>query len=225
MTKESILNKIKNLLNQTVDNGCTEDEAANAFKLARKLMVKYKIDEKDVSQKDSKVVQVELKDYNIVVGWVFYLINVFCENFGVLHYTTKRGRNHTLTLFGLETDVECVKELIDYAYNYAIKKSEEKIIEYRNLFGTIKGVRKSWCLGFVKGIEDKYKEQNKKQEYALMVVVDKDVQNEFNDFTSDFTKNEKYINTNISDYTIMRDGYNHGKKFGTTPLPEVVNNL
>lgn len=225
MTKESILNKIKNLLNQTVDNGCTEDEAANAFKLARKLMVKYKINEKDVSQKDSKVIQIELKDYNIIIGWVFYLINVFCENFGVLHYTTKRGRNHTLTLFGLETDVNCVKELIDCAYTYAINKSEEKIKEYRSLFGTIKGVRKSWCLGFVKGLDDKYKEQNQQQEYALMVIVDENVQNEFDNFTSEFTKDEKTINNNISDYLIMKDGYKHGKQFGTTPLPEVVNNL
>lgn len=220
MCKESILNKIKNLLNQTIENGCTEGEAKNAFMLARKLMLKYKIDEKEVNKKESKVIQVELKDYNIVVGWVFYLINIFCENFGVLHYTTKIGRNHTLTLFGLETDVECVKELIDCAYNYAIEKSWEKMKEYKALFGSTKGIRKSWCLGFVNGLDDKYKEQNKKEEYALMVVVDKEVQDEFNDFTSNFQKNEKTINNNISDYMIMQDGYFHGKQFGTTPLPQ-----
>lgn len=222
MTKENVLNKIKNLLNQTVENGCTEGEASNAFKLARKLMLKYKINEKDVEKNDSKIVKIELEKYNITVGWVFYLINVFTKNFGLLHYTNKYGKTHKIVLFGLQTDVECVKTLIDSAYNYAIEKSWEKMKEYKSLFGTTKGIRKSWCLGFVNGIEDKYEEQNKKDEkYALMVVIDKNVQNEFDNFTSNFAKTEKFINFDIANNEAMRDGYEHGKKFGTTSLNQI----
>ena len=221
MCDKNILDKIKNLLNKTVENGCTEQEALSALALARKLMLKYKIEEKDLENKsEADIIQVRLDKYNVSIPWLYTLIEVFTVNFGIMKYIQKHGKIENFVLFGLKNDVECVVELIKCAYEIAEEKAEKYAREYRELFGTAKGIKYAWFNGFVSGINAKYEEQNKQEEYALMIQVDENVQNEFDNFTENFEKKERIIKENKTNIEAMNAGYMEGKKFGTTLLPE-----
>lgn len=222
MCNENVLNKIKKLLNMTIDNGCSEDEALTALTRARSLMLKHKIEEKDLidtSEKD--IISFELSDYNVNVKWLYILITIFVDNYGILKCVTKYGKVEKITLFGLKTDIECVVELINCAYKFANKNASKLANEHRELFGTAKGIKYSYFYGFVDGLENKYKEQNKQEEYQLMLLVDKDVQNKFNDFTRDFTKIDKVINQKINSSNAYNTGFKDGNNFGTTGISTI----
>ena len=61
--KETILEKINKLLAQTEDRGCTKGEANTAFEMARKLMLKYKIEENELNKDktDKDIEKLKLK--------------------------------------------------------------------------------------------------------------------------------------------------------------------
>lgn len=218
---ESILNKIKNLLNKTVENGCTESEALAAMTLARKLMLKHKIEEKDVIDNNEKeIIKIELSEYNFSIPWICGLINTIAENYGVLIYIQSIGKIKHAVLFGLKVDVECVETLIKYAHDVAEQKASAYAREHRELFGTAKGIKYSWFYGFIAGLKAKYDEQNATKEYALMLTVDKDVENEFKDMTKDFEKKTVNSTMKVNDRMAMSAGYIEGKSFGTTAIAE-----
>lgn len=221
MCKENILNKIKNLLNKTVENGCTEAEAMSAIVTARKLMLKHKVEEKDLVNKSEKdIVKVCLDKYNVSIPWLYLLIDVFTSNFGIMKCIRKVGKIQHFILFGFKDDVDCVIELIKCAYEVAEEKADKYAREYRELFGTAKGVKYAWFEGFVAGIRVNYEEQNKNGEFALMIKVDKSVENEFNNITKDYELHERVIKTNKDNQEAKYSGYVEGKKFGKTPLSE-----
>lgn len=218
MTK--IVDKIKNLLKHTVENGATESEAKTAFVLARKLMLKYKIEESEMIDSTNKdIVRICLSDYNINIDWVYLLITTFTDNFGVMKCIIKNGGKRHFILIGRKTDVECVKELIDCAYSFAIDKANEYTSAYKSIYKSSKGIKNSWLNGFAIGIYDKYEEQNKTdKKYELMTTVDDDVKRKFNEFTEDSKIEEASIKPITYDTTASMMGYKEGKKFGTTPL-------
>ena len=76
----NVVDKIKNLLLKTVENGCSEQESNTAFILARKLMIKYKLSESDITASDeNKIIQEEL-NFNFDDDWKYCLLNVFISN-------------------------------------------------------------------------------------------------------------------------------------------------
>lgn len=221
MKKNDILIRIKNLLNKTIENGCTEAEATSALAAARKLMLKYKIKEKELANDEQNVIQKELM-YNTSISWIYCLIDIFVNNFGIMKYVLKHGKIEHTVLFGLETDVVCVEELIKCAYEYAEHKANVFAREYRSLFGSAKGVKQSWFEGFIAGLQQKYNEQNLAKEFSLMIVPDEKVTSEFNEFTNEFVKKERVIKSKSSNNEALWDGYKAGKSFGTTPLSDKI---
>ena len=221
MCKESILNKIKNLLNMTIENGCSESEALNAMTLARKLMLKYKIEQKDLIDKTEKdIISLEIDTYNANITWIYLLIDTISTNFGVLKYYNVSGKVRNAVLFGVREDVECVATLIHAAHDFAESNASKYAREHRELFGTAKGIKYSWFAGFNNGLKERYDIQNKTNKYEIMLTIDKDVKNEFDNFTANFERKEKVINNASNDLYAYAYGYSKGKEFGTTALKE-----
>lgn len=220
-----IIDKIKHLLNQTVANGCTEEEAKTAFAMARKLMIKYKISENKVKSNNyDDIIKMELH-YDCNIHWIYSLLKVFLDNFSVMHFMLNRQDKLHCCLFGIEVDVKCVETLMSCAYNYLLEASEKYLEEYIEIFGVRdESIKSSFRIGFIKGLSDKYVEQNKtlNSEEALMIIPDKKVQNEFKEYTKDFEKQEiEYSNNsekNNADFLAMQAGYNEGRTFGSTAL-------
>ena len=224
-----IIERIKKLLNQTVENGCTEEEAKTSFALARKLMIKHKIEEKDVKEPDEEdIVKEELK-HDCNVYWIYSLLKVFLNNFGIMHFMINRDNDLHCVLFGTKVDVDCVKTLMFCAYDYLELTSQKYMNNYIEIFGMKdESIKNSFRIGFIKGLEDKYQEQNKRftNEEALMVIPNKEVQNKFKEFTKGFEEQElefiELSKKNNMDFLAVEAGYNEGRIFGTTPLTEGV---
>lgn len=222
---EKIIDKIKCLLNQTVANGCTEEEAKTAFAMARKLMIKYKISENKIkTNNEDDILKMELH-YDCNVSWIYSLLKVFLDNFSVMHFMINRQDKLHCCLFGIEVDVKCIETLMSCAYNYVLEASEKYLQEYIEIFGVKDdSIKSSFRIGFIKGLSDKYIEQNKtlNSEEALMVIPDKKVKDEFEEYTKDFEQQEieysETFNRDTTDFLAMQAGYNEGRTFGTTAL-------
>ena len=224
-----IIDTIKHLLDKTVENGCTEEEAKTSFALARKLMIKHKISENKVkSNIYDDIIKMELH-YDCNIHWIYSLLKVFLDNFSVMHFMLNRQDKLHCCLFGIEVDVKCVETLMSCAYNYLLEASEKYLEEYIEIFGVRdESIKSSFRVGFIKGLSDKYVEQNKtlNSEEALMIIPDKKVQDEFKEYTKDFEKQEieysETSNKDTSGFLVMQAGYNEGRIFGTTPLTEGI---
>ena len=220
-----IIDKIKKLLNQTIANGCTEEEAKTSFALARKLMIKHKISEDEIKEpSEEDIVKVELP-YDCNVYWIYKLLKVFLDNFGAMHFMINTSDELHCCLFGTNIDVNCVKTLMSCAYKYLLDASEKYSNDYEELFGVKDDtIISSFKLGFIRGLSDKYEEQNKllNKEEALMVIADERVQSKFSEFTKDFTEQEIEYSEDLKkknmDFLAMQAGYNEGRMFGSTAL-------
>ena len=56
---EKIIKKIEKLLNQTVENGCTEQEALAAATMAQKLIAKHHIDVRQIGTDEDEKVDID----------------------------------------------------------------------------------------------------------------------------------------------------------------------
>lgn len=221
-----IINKIKQLLNQTVENGCTEHEAQAAFTLARKLMIKYKIEEFKLNlTKSNEIVKLKVNldchDYMI-----YDLIKIFIQNFGIMHFMINENDKLICVLFGDKINVAAVDVLIKCAYEYIEKNGQLLIKEYKEIFGVKdEALKRGYFKGFNSGLNDKYQKQNSSfnEAEALMVAVNNNVKKEFDKFTHDFQqKTIEYKKDKIStvDMIAITKGYNDGLNFGTTGITE-----
>ena len=220
-----IIDKIKKLLNQTIANGCTEEEAKTSFALARKLMIKHKISENDIKEPfEDDIIKKELQ-YDCNVLWIYSLLKVFLDNFGAMHFMIYRKNKLHCCLFGTNIDVECVETLMSCAYNYLLEASEKYLHDYVELFGVRdENIKSSFRTGFIRGLSDKYIEQNKtlNKEEALMVIPNKRIQDEFKTYTNGFEEQTIEYSENSEksdiDFLAVQAGYNEGRLFGTTAL-------
>ena len=111
--KESIVNKIKALLNTTIENGATPYEAEQALSLANKLMVKYYIEDSDLLEPKEFIYE-EVNnprfrvDFHPVGNALAYLFSA--------KSILKCQRNKPLFIifFGSKPDVQCCT----YFYHY-----------------------------------------------------------------------------------------------------------
>lgn len=222
-----IIEKIKKLLNKTIENGCTEEEAKASFALARKLMVKYKLEEKDITNIDEEnVIKLKL-NFNCNVFWIYSLLKVFINHFSVMNFMVNVNDELHCVLFGTKVDVECVKTLMECAYNYVEETSEKYMIDYIELFGVNdSSVKNSFKIGFIKGVNDKYEEQNKQftNKEALTLIPNEKVQKNFQMFSKELEKqtlefSETSDKSNM-DFLAMEAGYHEGRLFGTTPISD-----
>ena len=220
---ENVKDKIEKLLQHTVENGATESEAQNALLLARKLMLKYKIDKKDIYKSSNDIYQLELQfNFDVQNIWPRQLLSIFIKNCGIFNYVKLNNDKMKYILFGFKIDVECVEVLFNSAYELILKQAEYNYREYVSLFGydNSTSIKDCYIQGFLSGLEYKYEEQNKSnKQFDLMIIPDKKIKEEFDKFTSNFNKINITNDIKIKNESEMiTRGFNDGRKFGTTPL-------
>ena len=219
-----IKEKIEKLLMQTVENGATEAEAHTSLLLARKLMLKYKLNDKDlINSNQTDVFQLELPfNFNKDISWPRQLLSIFVDNCGVFTYVKQFSNHMHYVLFGLEVDVECVKTLFEYAYNIIEINANKNFNDYIELFGkeNSEDIKDAYIQGFLSGLEYKYEEQNKSdKKFELLLIPNKKVKEAYDNFTSNFNKVNIINNIKlVNESEMINKGFRDGKSFGTTPL-------
>ncbi|HEM3469281.1 DUF2786 domain-containing protein [Streptococcus suis] len=178
--ENKIVTKIQNLLELAYD-APNDEEGQTALLMAQKLMVKHNLSLKDVKNTHNRENIGET-----VAGWAFRmqwwkeeLAAILGQNFRC-QTIRRRIFDEGITqmiFFGYDTDAELCTKIYEGAILY---------LEYRikRLFPTVEkerwlGYKKSYLMGFLTGLDDRFKQQSQAtEEFSLTVQVPAEVAEE-----------------------------------------------
>lgn len=155
----NILEKIRKILSKTVEAGCTEDEATNAYQLAARLMRDNNITEADLET--SEYVEGdggEFGTWTYKNDFAFATIknHYFVEPF--LSAVPKNGRTYQkLVIFGTPKDVERAR----FVYKELLSAYERLFSLYKK-GGAPSSEKRAFILGVHLGYHDRLREENSK---------------------------------------------------------------
>lgn len=183
MDKEKITDKIKKLL--ALSQSSNEHEAQLALMNARKLMAEHKLTFQDVDDANShgKVITLETDiSYTMrTTAHVNRIVAAIIEHSPVEFYMRRAhgARTYRIVMVGYESDVAATLEIIRYALGHVDRHAKKRRAEMRKAghnARTINGEIISYGMGFAKGIEAAFREQNANtDEYAVVLVTPAEV--------------------------------------------------
>lgn len=103
---------------------------------------------------------------------------------------------------------------------------DEKIFKMRVIMKTKEGMgitvngtalRNDYIAGFLSGLEDKFREQVQNNEWGLVLVKDKEVQNVYEEMSKDFRMSKASTARVLGDQHARASGYKQGKAFNGAP--------
>lgn len=205
--RKSLVEKIKKILALS-ENNPSEEEAISAALQAQKLMAKYNIHKDEVTLEEIKdeidSVRSNQPHDSHLLKWRRMLAIIVARSFRCKSYMCGRD----VVFRGYKEDAQLALEvyLMLYSVGHTLaKKTESKT---RSLTGTGKGVYNSYTTGFLKGVESAFNEQCT----ALMVVVPKEVEEDFTQFCEEHKTKTSSIRIKSVDSTAYNEGYTEGRE-------------
>lgn len=186
---ENVINQIKNLLNKTIENGCSEAEAATAAGIAQKLLTKHRLTLTEIQTEKSKFDERFKYDpfeiFRNVTTWRSILLHNICEVNGckslIRHDVLKGKRISYFTIIGTEEDSKNAQ-----AFYLFLRDAIESLAKMEQAVhgGRGKSWANSWKLGCTNAVVTRLREANKeaKEESVGSAIVrldnqDKELQN------------------------------------------------
>lgn len=153
----SIVNKVKNLLNKTVENGSSVHEAASSAALAQKLIEKYNL---SMAEVDSFSMEEKVEDHGGIFSsgrvstWKSALANAVAKSNNCKIYIN-RGRKSSVNIIGRKTDVQ----IVDYVVKVMSREIERLCkLEQKRQGGHGRVWANNFKLGAVSAINSKLEE-------------------------------------------------------------------
>ncbi|EES50919.1 UNVERIFIED_ORG: hypothetical protein B2H98_08060 [Clostridium botulinum] len=194
---EDIILKIQKLL--ALSKSSNDNEAQTAMMMAQRLLIKYKLSIKDIEQYKKDSIKVDENRTGIKFrgsNWKSNISQIIADNFGCYLFY-RSGRTHEICFYGKEEDVVICNIMLEYAIK-CINSNGDKLIKKlkqdrrRKYF---KGIKNDYALGFVRGLDERFKEQLKSnKEWALVLVKDQVVIDKYEEFSNDFETIQTSIN-------------------------------
>lgn len=219
-SQEKVIDKIQKLLALAEDKSSASESQAAMLK-AQKLMAKHSLTAADVNSHldvESKVIIRPMQEYKRLPWWHKCLAFIIAKNFKCRSITT---RSHKFQLsyiqfVGHPEDIEICASVYDFAVRqitffaeYYNKKWKHQI-GYRGV-----SVKNDYIAGYLKGMEAKFKEQVDKNQWGLIVVCDKSVNDAFEHKINTHAKS--HVNAQfLGDPQAISDGFADGKRFMPT---------
>lgn len=212
---DNIILKIQKLL--ALSKSSNDNEAQNAMMMAQRLLIKYKLSMKDIEQYENQDIKVDENRTEIKFrgrNWKSNLSQVIADNFGCyLFYRT--GRTHEICFYGKEEDVIICNIMLQYAIK-CINSNGDKLIKKLKQDRRRKhfeGIKSDYALGFVKGLDERFKEQIKSnKEWGLVILKEQIVIDKYTEFSSNFRTIQTGVSFNKS-LLAFKIGREDGKKF------------
>lgn len=183
MGNDRILRRIKRLIALAEDNS-NVNESHSAFLQAQEMMVKYGVDPKEITD-DKDILEVmenSATEFKRVYWYERELAGIVAKNFRCKHYYENRKRwddkqvQRRIMFMGTEQDSELASEMyklvvsaIEFYTQKYLKNTEEKTRSTKN----------DYMNGFIAGLEEKFEEQMKNQEWGLVLQVPKEVHEKY----------------------------------------------
>jgi len=165
--QEKIMDKIRALLEKTVENGATEQEAIEAAKAAQRLMAKYKISEITAPELE----KIDSTEFETRKQWQIELANVLAKNLccRCIHDTSyARPR---IIIMGKKQDREVWEEMFNTFFVLIYKGIKEAKREANEKYGHCREIELAYARGFIRAIHEELGQQCR----ALALVVPEDV--------------------------------------------------
>lgn len=193
-SEESMVRKIEGLLATSRDSAASEEEAQSALVLAQKLMMKYDIDEgRFAEEKEFEGDTIIVTDYKTLAWWEKRLGTLVAKNFRSKMFIENHmhGGIWRIVFFGEKKDLEIAKEVYEVgreSFNYFTKRYYKNYYkenpDLERSHATTREMKKSYQLGFLMGLDEKFKSQvaSMLDEFGIMVLNDEEVENAFNEY-------------------------------------------
>lgn len=168
--QQKIMERINNLLNKTVANGCTPEEAAAAATMAQKLIAKHHVDMREFNESED----VDSDEEYCSREWQTRLATVLANNTCCKMVYTVMGRGkRRLTFIGRDTERMAVLKMYDKLSEACQRGLTAEKRRYKEIHGTTAGVEHSYTLGFIRAVQSAMNEQCR----ALQLVTPEEVTN------------------------------------------------
>lgn len=192
----SAIEKVRKLMEFSIENGATEAEVENAMKAAQRLMMKHNLEQKDIevtsndvnitvveSTWDKKVLALEIKSFEnslLVTIARQYSCKILITKGIIKTEEYPLGRNK-YDIIGLPEDREMVKTIyesilpqIRNLYKSRYKESDKSVSQFK--------FTSSYCLGFLAGLKEKmeadrdtFLKGTDKKQFGLIVIKKEDL--------------------------------------------------
>lgn len=206
---EKILNKIRKVLALT--QSPYQEEAQAALLKAQELMMQYGLSMAEVKEDDietKKVIDDCILQKRRNTWYEKYLAAVIGNNFRCHPYFTP-GRG--IYFIGLKSDVEIAREVYLYALSVMLFLANEYLKKLKDQMAYKKGIKNDYILGFIYGLERKFKSQVEAKSYALILVKDPLVEEAVNKKNLKNARNSYFVSGGST--TAFDAGYNDGMLF------------
>lgn len=197
-----IADKIQHLLDKTVANGATEEEAQTALLLSQKLMAKYNIAANELNTGD-KPIEYSFEACKVKANprskWMSMII---ANSFAVRAILCNDGKASRIYYFGYKANVMAAKSALEFAHK-VMEKGMTKACLAKGLEPSEAGASMIYN-AYAKGFISALKEAMDAQTVALAVVVPEDVNKAFD---------EKFPDRQKGKSTSMKMGNNEWEAF------------
>lgn len=197
-----IVKKVRGLLAIAKDEN-KDEESQSAFLMAQKLMIQYDIDKSEVledGEEPEPINEESVTIYKKLFWWERQLGTIIAKNFRVKMFYNSRKENNDqkkksrIVFYGFGKDLELAKEMYILAYEVLLFHAknyidtwykEEEISRVRYV---TESVKTSYIRGFLAGLESRFKDQVAEltERYEVMVLVPKEVENSYKEYSKDF---------------------------------------
>lgn len=181
MIDEKLFAKIHNLF-KLAEGNSNENEAQNAMLKAQQIMAQNGIEQSEVKQilKPKEVLSEQITEVGRLAWWEKSLAVIIAKNFRCEIYIHKtRYKGGSVVFLGLKDDIQLAKMVYNFA-SLAIENDTLNFIkQYKKQYVVYNvGIKNDFMIGWVKGLDAKYKEQVNKNGWGLILVKDPLVQQE-----------------------------------------------
>jgi hypothetical protein len=205
---EKIIEKIKKLLSRAEGNS-NEHEAKVCILKAQKLMAEYNISMLQIDCKDDvdDIIEGNIGNVGRTTWWEKNLSVIISKNFKVYVYLKQYHRGTQISFLGRETDVNIAMISFEFTEKAIKRLSKAYMAKHR---GGV-GIKNDYIRGFLQGLKEQFEEQVNKNEWGLVLVVDKDVTDVYNKKNLKKTQTSR-VRTSNNNHAI-NEGYKTGKSF------------
>lgn len=220
MDREKAMDKIKKLL--ALSGSDNDNESHVALAMAQKLMMEFKIQEKELAEGEDKKCVTKKTSFYFTRGnvntYVSDLADIISENFCCINFFSyRRGtRKNFISFMGLEDDVALCEEAmvtamnaISAGYNRVWKELQKRYDVSYIPTSVWNPAKTGYIRGYLSGLSAVFEEQRSAhQEWGLVLVVPPEAE-EYKANLEGITLNRP----NAISYNYYNEGYEDGKKF------------
>lgn len=224
MNNQSVIDKVKKLINHAKDPGCSTEESMTSMTKATELMNKYKIDELSVFN------SLNSTNTEVITSISSEIVNAFIKDNQILAYTIARHNRCIVTLErsnghriakinfnGRDTDAWLAQNMYEAACTVIERNGKSLEKTHIKMYQSARGVFVSYRHGFVHGFISMLNKLSQSiPGYSLVITTDPEVQKFVDDHTSKrmFQSKSRGPDIQIGD-SAYQEGMKDGKGFGS----------